>query len=145
MRAPACRGADLAISAERHSSIGAGGTIYTRLFLTNESRAACTVGGVPKVVGFGRDGKAIETAEPYPALRPGSSGRRLRVRLGPGESARFLVSHYDGIGAGRCRIASTSGLRVTIPGTGARGIVRPPMGYCPKPGAGLGLRVGRIE
>jgi hypothetical protein len=70
------------------------------------------------VVGLDRDGRAIETAEPRANLRPGSRSRRLRVKLGPGESAKFLVSHYDGIGAGRCRFASTSGLRVTIPGPG---------------------------
>jgi hypothetical protein len=143
--APACRGSDLTLSAERHSSIGAGGTNYTRLFITNDSSRPCTVAGVPKVVGLDRDGKAIDTAEPRPNLRRGGSGRRLRVRLEPGGSATFLVSHYDGIGAGRCKYASTSGLRVTIPGTGPRQVVHPPMGYCPAPDAGLGLQVGRIE
>lgn len=44
MGAPACRGSDLTISAERHYSIGAGGTIYTKLFVTNGSRRPCTVG-----------------------------------------------------------------------------------------------------
>lgn len=142
MGAPACRGSGLVISAERHSSIGA---VYMRLHITNRSRRRCTVAGVPKVVGIGRDGKAVQTAEPRPNLRPGAEGGRRRVRLEAGGSATFLVAHYDGIGAGRCRQVSTYGLRVTIPGTGPTRVVPRPMGYCPKPGAGLGLRVGRIE
>lgn len=143
--APACRGSDLVISAERHSEIGAGGTIYTRLIITNRSRRPCTVAGVPKVLGIGRDGKSVGVAESVPHLRSGSKGGRLRVKLDSGGSASFDVTHYDGIGAGRCKFVSTYGLRVTIPGTGPRQVVRYPMEYCPAPRAGLGLRVGRIE
>jgi hypothetical protein len=145
MGAPACVGSDLTISAERHYSIGAGGTIYTKLFITNRSPRPCTVAGVPKVVGIERGSKAVQVAEPRPNLRPVPSGRRRRVKIAPGRSATFLVAHYDGIGAGRCRSTSTYGLRVAIPGTGPRQVVRSPMGYCPAPGAGLGLMVGRIE
>jgi hypothetical protein len=80
-----------------------------------------------------------------PLLSIGSRGGRLRVRIAPGRSATFLVSHYDGIGAGRCHYATASGVRVSIPGTGFRKFMRRPMGYCPAPGSGLALRVGRIE
>jgi hypothetical protein len=145
MGAPACRGSDLALRAERHSSIGAGGTVYTKLFVTNRSRRACTVAGVPKAVGIDRGGKAVQVAIPRPNLRPTANGWRLRVKLAGGGSAMFLVAHYDGIGAGRCRSTSTYGLRITIPGAGLRRVVRHPMSYCPAPDAGLGLRVGRIE
>jgi hypothetical protein len=143
--APACRGSDLALSAERHSSIGAGGTIYTKIFVTNRSRRPCTVAGVPKVIGIDRLGKALQIAVPRPNLRPTADSGRLRVKLAAGRSATFLVAHYDGIGAGRCRSTLTYGLRITIPGAGFRRVVRYPMGYCPAPDAGLGLRVGRIE
>lgn len=143
--APACRGAQLSLSAERHSSIGAGGTNYTRLHLTNRSGRPCTVAGVPRVEGLGRGGKVIDVGEPKPLLRIGSRGGRLRVRVGPGRSATFVVAHNDGIGAGPCRRVSVYELRVAIPGTGLTRTVRPPMGYCPEPGAGLGLQVGRIE
>jgi hypothetical protein len=143
--APACRATQLALSSELHSSIGAGGTNYTRLHVANRSRRPCTVAGVPEVVGLGRGGRVIDIGEPKPLLRVGSKGGRLRVRVDPGRSATFLVAHYDGIGAGACRQASVWGLRVTVPGTGYTRVVHPPMGYCPKPGAGLGLQVGRIE
>lgn len=143
--APACRGSDLALMPERHSSIGAGGTIYTKIFVTNRSGRPCTVAGVPKVVGIDRDSKVVEVAAPDPNLRPGAKGGRVRVKLAAGGRATFLVTHYDGIGAGRCRFTSTYGLRVTIPGSGPRRVVRYPMEYCPAPDAGLGLRVGRIE
>lgn len=143
---PPCRGSDLEVTAERHSSIGAGGTIYTRFHATNRSRRPCTVAGVPKVVALDRQGRPVGVGEPRPLERIGrGKGARLRVRLEAGKSATFVVAHYDGIGAGRCRQASTHGLRVTIPGTGPTRVVPHPMGYCPKPGAGLGLRVGRIE
>jgi Protein of unknown function (DUF4232) len=145
MGAPACRGSDLAISAERHSSIGSGGTIYTKLFITNRSRRPCTVAGVPKVVGIDRRGHPVGVGEPVPLLRVGSKGGRLRVKLAAGGSATFVVTHYDGIGAGRCKFATTAGIRATVPGTGPRRFVPTPMGYCPAPNAGLGLRVGRIE
>ncbi len=72
--APACRGADLKITAERHSSIGSGGTNYTTLLITDQSSQPCIVGGVPKVVGFGPGGKTIEEAERQPDLTPGSHG-----------------------------------------------------------------------
>lgn len=144
-RAPACRGSDISLRPARHSYIGSGGTIYTTLRLTNRSRRPCTVAGVPKVVGVDRDGKALGVAERVPRLRLGSKGGGRRVKLGGGESVTFVVTHYDGIGAGRCKLASTYGLRVTIPGTGSRRVVPYPMGYCPAPRAGLGLRVGRIE
>jgi hypothetical protein len=143
--APACRGSDLVLNAERHSSIGAGGTIYTKFFVTNRSRRPCTVAGVPKAVGIDRGGKAIQVAVPRPNLRPTADGGRLRIKLAGGRSATFVIAHYDGIGAGRCRPTSTYGLRITIPGAGLRRVVRYPMGYCPAPDAGLGLRVGRIE
>ena len=143
--APACHGSDLVISVQGHSSIGSGGTIYTPLLITNRSTRPCTVAGVPKVVGLGHDGKVVGVGEPEPLLRVGSKGGHLRVRLDGGEAATFLVSHYDGIGAGRCHFTTTEGLRVTIPGTGSRQVVHPSMGYCPAPGSGLGLRVGRIE
>ncbi len=145
MGAPACRGSKLQVTAKGHSSIGAGGTIYTRLFITNRSPHPCTVAGVPEVVGLGGRGEVVGVGDPRPLLRIGSKGGRLRVRLDPGRSAMFVVSHYDGIGAGPCRQASVHALRVTIPGTGRTRVVRPPIGYCPKPGAGLGLWVGRIE
>lgn len=74
-----------------------------------------------------------------------SKGARLRLRLEAGRSATFTVAHYEGIGAGPCRQASVYGLRVTIPGTGPTRLVRPPIGYCPKPEVGLNLRVSRIE
>ncbi len=141
---PACRGSELAIKAERHSSIGAGGTIYTRLHVANHSRRPCTVAGVPKVVALDRHGRPIGVGEPMPLERLGKGGR-LRVRLDAGGSASFRVVHYDGIGAGACRQASVRRLRVTIPGSGPTRVVRVSMGYCPKPGAGLRLRVWRIE
>jgi hypothetical protein len=141
---PACRGPDLAITAERHSSIAAGGTIFTRIHVANRSRRPCTVAGVPKVVALDRHGRPIAVGETRPLERLGK-GARLRVRLDAGGSASFRVAHYDGIGAGACRQVSVHGLRVTIVGTGPTRVVRPPMGYCPKPGAGLGLRVWRIE
>ena len=70
--APACRGADLKITAERHSLIGSGGTNYTTLLITDQSSQPCIVGGVPKVVGFGPGGKTIEEAERQPDLTPGA-------------------------------------------------------------------------
>jgi hypothetical protein len=156
---PACRGSDLKVTAERHSSIGAGGRNYTRLHVTNLSRRPCTVAGVPKVVALDRRGGIIAVGEPrrYERIGDGggeqiplegigdSKGAPLRVRLEPGRSATFIVAHYDGIGAGPCRRASVYGLRVTIRGTGPTRVVRPPIGYCPKPDAGLNLRVSRIE
>jgi hypothetical protein len=143
--APACRGLDLDLSAAPHSTIGSGGTIYTTFFVANRSDAPCTVAGVPKVIGLGRDGGIVDVGEPKPLLRVGSRGGRLRVRLDPGEAATFAVAHYDGIGAGRCNFVSTKGMKVTVPGAGLRAVVQLPMRYCPEPGAGLGLRVGRIE
>jgi hypothetical protein len=145
MDAPACRGPDLAISPDRHDSIGSGGTIYTRFFITDRSSSPCTLAGVPAVVGLDHRGREVGVGEAVPLLSIGSKGGRLRVRIGPGEAATFLVSHYDGIGAGRCRFATTSGVRVSIPGTGLRKFMSRPMGYCPAPESGLALRVGRIE
>jgi hypothetical protein len=143
--APACRASDLRLSAERHDSIGSGGTIYTRFFLTDRSSRPCTIAGVPQVVGLARQGKEVGVGEAVPLLSIGSKGGRLRARIAPGEGATFLISHYDGIGAGRCHYATASGVRVSIPGTGFRQFIRRPMGFCPAPGSGLGLRVGRIE
>jgi hypothetical protein len=145
LHAPACRGSDLVISAERHSEIGAGGTIYTRLIITNRSRRPCTVAGVPTVVAIGRHGKSVGEAQAVPHLRLGSEGGRRRVRLRGEGSASFEVAHYDGIGSGRCKFILTHGLRVTLPGTGPTQVVLSSMSYCPLPGGGLGLRVGRIE
>jgi hypothetical protein len=145
MGAPACRASELRLSAERHDSIGSGGTIYTRFFVSDRSSRPCTIAGVPKVIGLDRRGKEVGVGEAVPLLSIGSKGGRLRVRIAPGEGATFLVSHYDGIGAGRCRYDTASGVRVSIPGTGLRKFMRRPMGYCPAPGSGLGLRVGRIE
>jgi hypothetical protein len=141
---PACHGSDLAITADRHSSIAGGGTIFTRLHVTNRSRRPCTVAGVPKVVALDRHGRPIAVGEPRPLERLGKGGR-LRVRLVAGGSGGFRVAHYDGIRAGRCRQTFVYGLRLTIPGTGPTRLVRPPIGYCPKQAAGLGLRVWRIE
>jgi hypothetical protein len=143
--APACPGPDLSVSSERHSSIGAGGTIYTRFFITDRSPRPCTLAGIPKVVGLDRKGRDVGVGEPVPLLSIGSKGGRLRVRIGPGEPATFLVAHYDGIGAGSCDFTTTAGVRVSIPGAGARNLVAATMEYCPAPDAGLGLRVGRIE
>jgi hypothetical protein len=145
MGAPACRGGDLTVAAERHSSIGSGGTIYTRLFVTNHSRRPCTVAGVPKVAGVDRDGKVVGVAASRPNIRPGAKGGRRRVKLRPGGSATFDVVHYDGIGAGRCKFTSTYGLRVRIPGAGPHRFVHYRFEYCPAADAGLGLRVGKIE
>jgi hypothetical protein len=145
MGAPACRASDLRLSTERHDSIGSGGTIYTRFFVSDRSSRPCTIAGVPKVLGLDHRGKEVGVGEAVPLLSIDSKGGRLRVRIAPGEGATFLVSHYDGIGAGRCRFNTTSGVRVSIPGTGFRKFMRRPMGYCPAPESGLGLRVGRIE
>jgi hypothetical protein len=145
MGAPACRGRDLLVSSERHSSIGAGGTIYTRFFVTDRSSRPCTLAGVPKVVGLDRRGRQAGIGVRVPLLSIRSKDGRVRVRIGAGEKATFLVAHYDGIGAGRCHYATVSGVRVSIPGAGARRFVAAGMEYCRAPGAGLGLRVGRIE
>jgi hypothetical protein len=156
---PPCRGSDLGITAERHSLIGPVGRKYTQLHVTNLSRRPCTVAGVPKVVALDRGGGIIAVGEPRRYERTGdgtgeqillegigdSKGARLRLRLEAGRSATFTVAHYEGIGAGPCGQASVYGLRVTIPGTGPTRLVRPPIGYCPKPNAGLILRVSRIE
>jgi hypothetical protein len=144
--ASACPSSALAVSPERHSSIGSGGTTYTRFFITDLSHLPCTLTGIPRVVSLGPKGRKVDVAEPVPLLSIGSKGARQRVRIGPGEAATFLVAHYDGIGAGRCHYATTSGVRVSIPGGGARKfVVAVAMGYCPAPGSGLWLRVGRIE
>jgi hypothetical protein len=144
--ASACPSSALAVSPERHSSIGSGGTIYTRFFVTNLSHRPCTLAGIPRVVSLDPEGRNVDVAEPVPLLRPGSRGGRPQVRIAPGEAATFLVAHYDGIGAGRCHFATNPGVRVSIPGGGARKfVVAVAMGYCPAPGSGLGLRVGRIE
>jgi hypothetical protein len=142
--APPCRGSDLVIWAEGHAGVAAG-RVFTKLTITNLSRRPCTVAGVPKVVAIGRGGKSLGEAEPVPHLRPGSEGGRLRVKLGGEESAFFDVTHYAGIGAGRCKSILTYGLRVTLPGIGPRQVVPYPLEYCPAPRAGLGLQVGRIE
>jgi hypothetical protein len=144
--ATACPSSALAVSPERHSSIGSGGTNYTRFFITDLSHRPCTLAGIPRVVSLDRRGRKVAVAEPVPLLSPGSRRGRPWVRIGPGEAATFLVAHYDGIGAGRCHFATTTGLRVSIPGGGARKFVAAvAMGYCPAPGSGIGLRVGRIE
>jgi hypothetical protein len=83
MGPPACRGRDLLVSSERHSSIGSGGTIYTRFFVTDRSSRPCTLAGVPKVVGLDRRGRDVAVGEPIPLLSIGSRGGRLRVRIGP--------------------------------------------------------------
>lgn len=144
LHAPACRGADLIISAGGRSGVAAG-TVYSRLKITNSSRHPCTVAGVPRVEAIDRRGKPVGRAEAVPSLRPGSRDRRLRVRLRRDGSATFTVTHYDGIGSGRCKTALTYGLRVTVPGTGRTQVVPLPLSYCPSPRGGLGLRVGRIE
>jgi hypothetical protein len=144
--ATACPSSALAVSPERHSSIGSGGTTYTRFFITDLSRRPCTLAGIPRVVSLDPKGRKGDVAEPVPLLSPGSRSGRPRVRIGPGEAATFLVAHYDGIGAGRCHFAKTTGLRVSIPGGGTRKfVVAVTMGYCPAQGSGLWLRVGRIE
>jgi hypothetical protein len=145
MGAPACHGADLAISREGHSSIGSGGTIYTKFFVTNRSDRPCTVAGVPEVVALDRSGKTVDVGEPRPLLRVGSKGGRLRVRLEPGRSATFVVAYDDGTPAGPCKFAATSGLHVAVPGTTARRFFHFGASYCTAPEWGLGLRVGRIE
>jgi hypothetical protein len=144
--ASACPSSALAVSPERHSSIGSGGTNYTRFYVTDLSHRPCTLAGIPRVVSLDRRGRNVAVAESVPLLRPGSRESRPRVRIGPGEAATFLVAHYDGIGAGRCHFATTTSVRVSIPGGGARKfVVAVAMGYCPAPESGLGLRVGRIE
>lgn len=142
--APACRGADLVISAEDHSGVAAG-TVYTNLLVTNISRRPCTVAGVPTVTAIDRHGRSIGRAEAVPHLQPGSEGGRLRVRLRGEGSAIFAVTHYDGSGSGRCKLAVTKGLRVSLPAAGPTQFVPLPMSYCPAPRGGLGLKVGRIE
>jgi hypothetical protein len=142
--APACRGADLVISAGNRSGVAAG-TVYSNLVITNLSRRPCTVAGVPAVQAIDRHGRSVGRAEAVPLLRQGSHGGRLRVRLRGEGSATFAVTHYDGIGSGRCKLALTYGLRVSLPGTGPAQVVPLPMSYCPPPQGGLGLRVGRIE
>jgi hypothetical protein len=98
------------------------------------------------VVSLDPKGRKADVAEPVPLLSPSSRRGRPRVRIGPGQAATFLVAHYDGIGAGRCHFATTTGVRVSIPGGGARKVVvAVAMGYCPAPESGLWLRVGRIE
>jgi hypothetical protein len=72
MGAPACRFSDLAVSSERHSSIGSGGTIYTRFFITDRSSRPCTLAGVPRVVGLDRKGRDVGVGEPVPLLSIGS-------------------------------------------------------------------------
>lgn len=144
MGAPVCRGSDLVVSAAGHSGVAAG-TVYTKLFITNLSRRPCTVAGVPTVVAIGRHGKSVGEAEAVPHLRPGNHGGRRRVRLRGEGSATFEVTHYNGIGSGRCKFTLTYGLRVTLPGAGPTQVVPLPMSYCPPPKGGLGLRVGRIE
>jgi hypothetical protein len=142
LHAPACRGTDLVLSAGR--SEVAAGTVYSDLTITNRSRRPCTVAGVPRVAAIDRHGKSVGRAEAVPLLRPGSKGGRLRVKLPEGGSATFTVAHYDGIGSGRCKLAVSYGLRVTVPGTGPTEVVRLPLRYCPSPRGGLRLRVGRI-
>lgn len=144
LHAPACSGADLVISAGSHSGVAAG-TVYSKLVITNLSRRPCTVAGIPTVVAIDRHGKSVGHAEAVPHLRRGSQGGRRRVRLRAEGSATFEVTHYDGIGSGRCKFALTYGLRVSLPGTGPTQIVPLPMSYCPPPRGGLGLQVGRIE
>jgi hypothetical protein len=144
LNAPACRGGDLVISAGAYSGAAAG-TVYSSLTITNDSRRPCTVAGVPRMAAVNRHGNSVGSAEAVPLLRPGSKGGRLRVKLRGGGSATFTVAHYDGIGSGRCKLAVSYGLRVTVPGTGPTEVVRLPLSYCPSPRGGLRLRVGRIE
>lgn len=139
LHAPACRGADLIISAGGRSGVAAG-TVYSRLTITNSSRRPCTVAGVPRVEAIDRRGNPVGRAEGVPSLRAGSRGRRLRVRLRGDGSATFTVTHYNGIGSGRCKTALTYGLRVTVPGTGPTQVVPLPLSYCPSPRGGLRLR-----
>lgn len=142
--AAACRGADLVISTGGRAKVAAG-TVYSNLQVTNLSRRPCTLAGVPIVTAIDRHGRSIGRAEAVPHLQPRSEGGRLRVKLRGEGSATFAVSHYDGIGSGRCKLALTKGLRVSLPGTGPTQFVPLPMSYCPSPRGGLGLRVGRVE
>jgi Protein of unknown function (DUF4232) len=145
MGAPACRGSDLAIIAPRHSGLAAG-TAYSQLRIVNRSSRPCTVAGVPAVVAIGSGGKTVGRGEEDPGLRPGSPDvGRLRVKLAAGGSAIFEVAHADGGTFGACKLAETRGLRVSVPAAGPARFVALPMGYCPPPRGGLGLRVGRIE
>jgi hypothetical protein len=144
LHAPACRGADLVISTEGHSEVAAG-TVYSKLLITNLSRHACTVAGVPGVVAIDRRGRSVGRAEAVPHLRPESRGGRRRVRLRGEDEATVEVTHYDGIGSGHCRFTLTYGLRVTLPGTGPTQVVPLPMGYCASSQGGIELKVGRIE
>jgi hypothetical protein len=144
--APACDGSSLVVSVDRHTE-DAAGTIYSKLDVVNRSRRSCNVAGVPRVTAVGRSGTVVATARAVPLLHPHSrpDHRRTWLRGGGGGGVSFTVTHADGGTYGRCRLARTSGLRVTMPGTAQTRFVPLPMSYCPPPRGGLGLRVGRTE
>jgi hypothetical protein len=145
-QAPRCRDSDLVVwKAAGHSGVAAG-TVYDQLTITNLSDRACTLSGVPALVAIDQDGRRIEKARAVPELKPtGRNPRRVITLRRTGGSAEFELTHYDGIGAGRCKFALTYGLRVKLPGARSARTVPFPLDYCPSPRGGLGLRVGRIE
>jgi Protein of unknown function (DUF4232) len=144
--APPCRGSDLVISVDRRTE-DAAGTIYSKLDVANRSRSPCNVAGVPRVTALDTAGKVVATARAIPLLRPRSrpDHRRTWLRGGGGGGVSFTVTHADGSTFGRCGLAWTSGLRVTMPDTAHTQFVPLPMGYCPPPRGALALRVGRTE
>ena len=124
----------------------AAGTVYSKLDVVNRSRRSCNVAGVPRVTAVDRDGHPVATAEPVPLLRPHSrpGHRRTWLRGDGGGGVSFTVTHADGSAFGRCGLALTTGLRVTMPAAEHAQLVTLPMSYCPSHG-GLALKVGRTE
>lgn len=114
--------------------------------ITNLSRRGCSLSGYPSVAVIGRGGEEIEKGTSVPELRPTHRNPRRLVALARmGGSAEFELTYYDGIGAGRCRFTSSFGLRVRLPGARRAATIPFSLEYCPKAGAGPGVRVGRIE
>lgn len=132
-RVAMCTGAQLhaTFNAVRGSE-GAGNIVYT-LVVTNHSKTACAVTGLPRLVLLGKTGKPLPT-HVRAAFPQGLTA--VLVTLAPGQSAKATARFspdVNGVGDntnGRCQPISYW-VRVSGPGGGTtKGAIKPPTSVC---------------
>lgn len=141
---PRCDGSQLVAWHRSRSSAGLG-TNYTVFDLTNVSKHACSISGVPTLVALGVDGRAIGEAAKRGSLP--NEAKEGPVPIAAGDSAIFRASwEADVFGPGECRPRIVAGYRVVLPGAARRQSVPfPSFGRCTNAATKRSFSVGRIE
>jgi Protein of unknown function (DUF4232) len=112
-----CSSSTLVIWAGEEPGGGAAGSVFYRIEFTNLSGHSCTLSGYPGVSAVDLHGGQIGAAA---STEPGVKARP--VTLAPGDTATATLRIVEALNypAGKCKPVTAAGLRVTVPGSGAK-------------------------